>query len=370
MSVSYGGDKITFDDGTSIASGLSHFRNRIINGAMEIDQRNAGASMVPVDAYTLDRWEVREDTDGAVTMQQISDAPTGFKNSARITITTADSSLTGTQRLFLRQVIEGNNVADLAWGTASAKTITLSFWVKSSVIGTFSGSLGNSGNARNYVFTYTINSANTWEYKTVTIPGDTSGTWLTDTGAGVNVFFTLGSGPDYTTSSPNSWVSGFRILASGSTSLIGTLNATWQVTGVQFEIGSYATTFERRAYGTELQLCQRYCQSYTYTTGTIISVGTTFGSAVGVFVLPFIVPLRNAPSLITIPTLGSGAGQWAVLLKGGGYPSTFGTIAAGTASPYQMRLDFSGMTSMFVDGSQAVTLYASGNPVVTVSAEY
>ena len=207
MSVSYGGDKITFDDGTSIASGLSHFRNRIINGAMEIDQRNAGASMVPVDAYTLDRWEVREDTDGAVTIQQISDAPTGFKNSARITVTTADSSLTTTQRLFFRQVIEGNNIADLAWGTASAKTITLSFWVKSSVTGTFSGALGNSGNARNYVFTYTINAANTWEYKTITIAGDTSGTWLTDTGAGVSVFFTLGSGPDYTTSSANSWIS-------------------------------------------------------------------------------------------------------------------------------------------------------------------
>lgn len=232
-------------------------KNRIINGDMRIDQRNAGASVAPTDAYTLDRWEVREDTDGAVTCQQVADAPSGFNYSAKITVTTADSSLSATQRLFMRQNIEGNNVADLAFGTASAATVTLSFWVKSSLTGTFGGSYVNGGSNRSYPFTYSISSANTWEKKTVTVAGDTTGTWATDSSTGLRVNFGLGAGTDYS-GTAGSWAAATYVTATSAVSVIGTLNATWQVTGVQLEVGSVATPFERRQYGQELALCQRY----------------------------------------------------------------------------------------------------------------
>ena len=158
MSVSYGGDKITFDDGTSIASGLSHFRNRIINGAMVIDQRNAGASITLTtgSTYPVDRWVGAEDTDGAMTAQRSTTAPEGFTNSVLLTTTTADASLGSSQYARFFQSVEGFNVADLGWGTANAKTITLSFWVQSSLTGTFGGSIYNNAFNRSYPFNYTI----------------------------------------------------------------------------------------------------------------------------------------------------------------------------------------------------------------------
>ena len=234
------------------------FRNRIINGQMTIDQRNAGASVTPTDAYTLDRWEVREDTDGAASAQQISDAPTGFSNSTIITTTTADASLTGVQRVLFSQYIEGFNTSDLNFGTANAVTVTLSFWVKSTLTGTFAGSLQNSARNRSYVFNYTISAANTWEQKSITITGDTTGTWIGATnGIGLRVNFALGVGPD-NTGTANSWQGSNLFSSSGATSVIGTLSATWQVTGVQLELGSTATPFDFRSIGTELALCQRY----------------------------------------------------------------------------------------------------------------
>lgn len=283
---------------------VTAFKNRLINGAMMIDQRNAGASVTPTDAYTLDRWEVREDTDGAVTCQQVADAPTGFIYSAKITTTTADSSLAATQRLLFRQPIEGTNVADLGFGTASASTVTLSFWVKSSLTGSFSGSLNNSGVARSYAFTYTISSANTWEQKTVTIPGDTSGTWLTNNGVGLNVYFGLGVGSDYT-GTANSWVTATRYSATGATSVIGTLSATWQVTGVQLEKGSTATSFDYRPYGTELQLCQRYYEqtdTISGFSGSPISIGLSATYSAG---LRWIVPKRAAPTVVIYNRAGT-----------------------------------------------------------------
>ena len=257
MSVSYGGDSIVFADGSVQSGGWTGMKNRIINGDMRIDQRNSGASTVPTDAYTLDRWEVREDTDGAVTCQQVADAPSGFVYSAKITTTTADASLTTTQRLFFRQPIEGNNIADLGFGSASASTVTLSFWVKSSLTGTFGGALSNQSSVRSYPFSYTISSANTWEQKTVTVAGDTAGTWQTGNGVGLSVSFGLGVGPDYS-GTAGAWVTATRYSTTGAVSVIGTLSATWQITGVQLERGSTASSFEYRSYGAELALCQRY----------------------------------------------------------------------------------------------------------------
>jgi hypothetical protein len=241
----------------------SFLRNRIINGDMRIDQRNAGAS-VTMNAsvlYTVDRWFSFEDTDGVMTAQQITSAPSGFSNATRCTTTTADASLGATQRVIFGQRIEGFNVADLGWGTASAQTVTLSFWVRSSLTGTFGGSLSNVA-ARSYAFTYTISAANTWEQKTVTIPGDTSGTWNTTSSTGIQVVFGLGVGSTYS-GTAGAWAASDLNSATGAVSVIGTLSATWDLTGVQLEVGTAATPFERRQYGQELALCQRYYENVT-----------------------------------------------------------------------------------------------------------
>jgi hypothetical protein len=235
------------------------FKNRIINGAMVIDQRNAGASVTLTAStlYIVDRFGGVEDTDGGMTCQQVSQAPEGFTKSIVFTTTSADASLGSTQYCVGVQRIEGNNVADLGWGTALAKTVTLSFWVRSSLTGTFSGSLVNSAADRSYPITYTISAANTWEQKSVTVAGDTSGTWLTDNGIGIRVHFSLGSGSSYS-GTAGAWASSLFFGATGATSVVGTNGATFYITGVQLEKGSTATSFDYRPYGTELALCQRY----------------------------------------------------------------------------------------------------------------
>ena len=292
MSVSYGGDKITFDDGTSIASGLSHFRNRVINGAMEIDQRNAGASLAitnNVMTYTVDRWAIFENASMAFSAQQSSTAPAGFTNSLLVTTTTS-ASAGSSDRSQLEQRIEGFNVDDLSWGTANAKTVTLSFWIRSSLIGQFGGALQNNNGSRAYPFSFTINSADTFEYKTITIPGDTTGTWLTTNGIGLAVIFDLGMGSSLLGPS-GSWAGSDYRGATGDTKLSGTLNATLYLTGVQLEVGSYATTFERRPYGTELALCQRYFYN-------LVAAAASGASTTKIeFYYQHPVPMRAAPTL-------------------------------------------------------------------------
>jgi hypothetical protein len=273
-------------------------RNRIINGDMRIDQRNDGAAVTANAAYPVDRFQVSNGTDGAFSAQQDSSAPTGFIKSTKITITTADTSLTGAQALSLVQRIEGFNVADLGWGTANAQTVTLSFWVRSSLTGTFGGALRNSGGNRSYPFTYSILTADTWEYKTVTIVGDTSGTWLTDNNTGIILLFTLGAGPDRS-GTAGAWNSNQNSSATGAVSVIGTLNATWYITGVQLEAGSVATPFERRPYGMELALCQRY---YLIKTSIVNTSGQAFSNTID-----YPVTVRALPTLITTFNAGTGA---------------------------------------------------------------
>jgi hypothetical protein len=239
----------------------SSWRNRIINGSMTIDQRNAGASVTPTDgSYTLDRFKIRVSQASKLTVQQNAGSvtpPDGFTNYLGVTSSSAYSVVSGDYFIVV-QDIEGFNTADLNWGSASAKTVTLSFWVRSSLTGTFSGALRNSAANRSYVFSYTINSANTWEYETITIPGDTTGTWVGATnGIGISVILNLASGSTYSTTA-GSWAAGNYTGATGATSVVGTNGATFYVTGVQLEAGSAASPFEYRQYGTELSLCQRY----------------------------------------------------------------------------------------------------------------
>ena len=248
--------------------GFVNMKNRIINGAMVIDQRNAGASVtLGLGTYTIDRWGGSENTNGAMTAQQNTSAPAGFVNSLKFTTTTADGSIVAGGYTTAYQAIEGYNVADLNWGSANAKTVTLSFWVRSSLTGTFGGSIVNSATNRSYPFTYSISVADTWEQKSVTIAGDTSGTWNTTNGVGMYIFWGLGVGSTYN-GTAGSWSGNYYLSATGATSVIGTLNATFYITGVQLEVGSTATNFDTRSYGQELLLCQRYY--------TLIAKGANF----------------------------------------------------------------------------------------------
>ena len=302
---------ITFSDGSAQTSATQPFQNRIINGAMVIDQRNAGASVTPTNGqYTLDRFviSIGGGETGKLSIQQNAGSvtpPAGFTNYLGVTSLSAYTVPTANWFSLLHE-IEGLNVGDLAWGTANAKTITLSFWVRSSLTGTFGGALNNSGNSRNYPYTYTISVANTWEYKTVTIAGDTTGTWLTTNGIGIQVGFALGAG---TTESgtAGAWTATRAFSATGATSVVGTNGATFYITGVQLEVGSTATSFDYRPFGTELALCQRYaCSSFPSgtawgqnagTTGAfsyiVMVSGTTAGFGVS---MPFPVAMRASPT--------------------------------------------------------------------------
>jgi hypothetical protein len=255
----------TFNSTVSInggsASGYTGYKNRIINGGMVIDQRNNGASVTPtVGGYnTVDRWAAQLSLPSKYSIQQNAGAvtpPAGYSTYLGITSSSAYSILTS-DYFAISQFIEGLNVADLAWGTASAATVTLSFWVRSSLTGTFGGALVNSAQNRSYPFSYTISAANTWEQKSITIAGDTSGTWLTTNGIGIRVWLSFGMGATYS-GTAGAWTGSAFYSATGATSVVGTSGATFYVTGVQLERGSNATSFEFRDYGRELIMCQRY----------------------------------------------------------------------------------------------------------------
>ena len=267
------------------------FRNRIINGDMRIDQRNAGASVSTGTAgtyvYTLDRWAYYASVASKYTVQQNAGSvtpPVGYTNYLGVTSTSA-YSVGASEQFNINHRIEGFNTADLAWGTASAQTVTLSFWVRSSLTGSFGGFITNSGAARFYPFSFSISSANTWEQKTVTISGDTTGTWLTNNGTGIWVSFSLGAGSSVS-GTGGAWTSSSFLQPTGSTSVVGTNGATFYITGVQLEAGSVATPFERRDYGRELMMCQRYFQLITAQT-----VLSRYSSTNEFSAMPFALPV-------------------------------------------------------------------------------
>ena len=238
-------------------------RNRVINGDMRIDQRNAGASVTPTNAtntYVVDRWSYYVSQPSKLTSQQSTVVPTGFTNSLLTTSSSAYS--VGINDLFIvRQKVEGFNAADFGWGAAGAQSITVSFWVRSSLTGTFGGAIKNDDATRAYPFSYAISSANTWEQKSLTVLGDTTGTWLKNSSTGIQLVFGLGAGSNFS-GTAGAWASGDIHSATGATSVVGTSGATFLLTGVQLEPGTVATPFERRSYGQELALCQRYFQTF------------------------------------------------------------------------------------------------------------
>jgi hypothetical protein len=290
-----GTNGLTFPDTSKQYNSYYSFKNRIINGAMVIDQRNAGASVGTGsgnDVYTLDRWQAVYGANNKYTIQRSTTTAAGFINSLLVTSSAATATSAG-DIYHIGQTIEGFNVSDLGWGTANAQTVTFSFWARSSLTGTFGGALQNSANNRSYPFTFLISAANTFEYKTVTIAGDTSGTWLTDNGSGIKVRFNLGSGSTYS-GTAGAWAASDFRNATGAISVLATNGATLYITGVSFEKGIVATSFDYRPYGTELALCQRYCRTLPATTSVGFSAGTNLLYSGGSF---SIASMRAAPTL-------------------------------------------------------------------------
>lgn len=280
---------------------LAGLRNRIINGAMTIDQRNNGASVTPsaiaTRTYLTDRWAVLPAVASKLTFQQVADAPTGFKNSLKITVA-SQYAPAATEYFSFIQAIEGFNCIDLAFGTASASAVCVSFWVKGSVAGTYSVSLRNSAVASSYVGTVSVTTS--WAKQTITLTGDTTGTWLTDSGVGLYLTFDLGSGTNFNTTA-GAWQAGNFLRTSGSVSFVNqTAGATLNITGVQLEIGSVATPFEQRPYGMELALCQRYYQEVC-SPGTssqyFLSGGMMQSTTAAAVMYRAVVPFRANPTL-------------------------------------------------------------------------
>jgi hypothetical protein len=324
-------------------------RNLIINGAMQVAQRGTSSStLTSSQVYYLDRFFAVEDTDGTMTIQQSSTSPTDFQYSALLTTGTADTSLAATQLCYVGQKLEGLNVAHLNWGTANAKTVTLSFYVRSSLTGTFGGAFANNAFNRSYPFTYSISSANTWEKKTITVAGDTTGTWPTDNSASIQVFWGLGVGSTYS-GTAGAWVGSGNISATGATNVIGTASATFHITGVQLELGEQDTPFEHRSFGDELARCQRYYHRldsanangnyYRYNSQRNTSTTGTAGS----YHMP--VTMRATPSVSTTGT----ASNYAITHSGGNTAcSSTPAIGGDGSGPELVNLEVnvaSGLTS-------------------------
>jgi len=298
----------TFNDGSLQGAAASPYvlKNRIINGDMRIDQRNAGASITPTDIgggnYTLDRWLGYGSVASKFSVQQNAGSvtpPTGFTN--YLGCTSLSAYTVGSSEFFqVSQAIEGYNMADFAWGTANAKTVTLSFQVYSSLTGTFGGAIQNSAQNRSYPFSYTISSANTWTTISITIAGDTSGTWLTTNGVGAYIRFAIGAGTTLS-GTAGSWSGTSYKSVTGAISVVGTNGATFYITGVQLEQNTSATPFERRLYGQELINCQRYFQQITGNASANTALGSGFSSSAN----ELFAYLKLSTSMRTAPTFTS-----------------------------------------------------------------
>lgn len=350
----------------SLAQGGSNnvtMRNRLINGAMVIDQRNAGALVSSATGYTLDRWTMNTNQNARLNIRQNYNSvtpPAGFTNYLGI-VSTGAATVGSTDYSQLQQNIEGYNWADLGWGTANAKTVTLSFWVYSSLTGTFSGSFRDAGTySYAYPFSYTISSANTWTYISITVPGPTAGigTWATNNIVGMQVLFNLGCGSSFLATA-NSWQAGIAAGVTGSVNVVATNGATWYITGVQLEAGTTATPFEQRLYGTELALCQRYYSQYFLNTSTYAdlimqAVSTTQGQGS----ILFKVSMRAAPTVTKVGTLtlqGTGSASYS---SGAFYPTTEGTA-----------FQFTGATTFTTSGNACTVYTSTANSGLTFSAE-
>ena len=366
-----GTDGVQFNDASLQGAAASPYvlKNRIINGAMVISQRyGTSSSTMTSNVYSLDRYFNYFSSSGTATVQQSTTAPTGFVNSMVYTVGTADTSVGAGDYVEFEQRIEGYNVADLGFGTANAKTVTLSFWVRSSLIGTYCVNLRNNANNRAYIAEYTISVANTWEQKTVTIAGDTTGTWVTDNSTGLTVGFALMAGSTYQQAAGSWGATSYGFASSNQVNWMATSSNTFYITGVQLEQNTSATPFERRLYNQELANCQRYYQTLPFD-GGYVAVGAVINtSSVRGPLFQLNVNMRAAPT-ITLPTAGSGAGQLHYTTGSGAVPGTIGTNSALGVQVNSFRVEGDTYTSMFTAGQTSLLRLGSGGASITASAE-
>ena len=356
----------TLDSNLQAKQGMS-FKNRLINGACQIDQRNNGASITANDnTYAVDRFQFQCSQSSKMTATQGNTSgaalAAGFNKCLSVTSSSAYTLLTG-DYFTVRQKIEGYNVVDLQFGTSSAKTITFSFWVFSSLTGTFGGAVQNSGAARSYPFTYTISSAYTWEYKTVTVAGDQSGTWGSTNGTGLILNFGLGVGTQYS-GTANAWAGTDYESATGATSVVSTNAAQWAITGVQLEVGTQATNFDVRSYGTELQLCQRYCEVWTAVSSSLNELSTSvWGSSTNAHApIMFTVAKRTTASVTLSAATDFYNEQVGVAWRQAGSVSVGGTI-----TQYGFELQLNGLTGGTTGYAGTIAISNSGK--IIASAE-
>jgi hypothetical protein len=348
------------DDSTSQLFG---FRNRIINGDMQIAQRvsfpdtQPGASLSGY--YTVDRWFNVFNSAGTWTLSQSNTAPPGFARSLKYDNTTADASLGASDEIILTQRIEGFNLQDFAYGTASAKPVTLSFWVRSNRTGTYTVEFDQFGD-RQISRTYTIDSANTWEYKTLTVPGDVSGSIDNDNSAEYQILFWLGAGSNLTSGTLNTsgWASvtnANRVSSSQVNMASSTVNE-WFITGVQLEVGEVATPFERRPYGTELALCQRYFENLQT---AVFGSGFFELNTKAIYFVPYAIK-RASPS-ITFSASTNFAIYWT------GTTSASTAITADTIGVQSARINVDGADGS--DGQATILVNFTGSAIISISAE-
>jgi hypothetical protein len=361
-----GSQGITFNDASLQGAAASPFglKNRLINGDMRIDQRAAGASVTitstVADTYTLDRWAAYGSAASKFSVQQDAAAvtpPVGFNDYLGVTSLSA-YSITSGDIFRISQFIEGYNIADLAWGTANAKTVTLSFWVRSSLTGTFGGAISNSAYNRGYPFSYTISAANTWEFKTLTITGDTTGTWLTTNGMGMRVNFSVGTG-SANSGTAGAWQANGMVSSTGAVSVVGTSGATFYITGVQLEVGSTATPFERRMYTNELQLCQRYYWRFSGGAFTGIGSGAANNSTAGNAFIKHPVTMRAGPTYTN--------GGMNVNNSTGNYPVT--SISGAYSGPDSAFLPLSVASGLTTNQAFMLTINSAGTGYLEATAE-
>jgi len=333
---------------SSPAGGPYVGKNRIINGNTAIDQYLSGGTIVPsatsANVYIIDRWAAFISQASKVTFGQNYGAvtpPVGFSNYLGAKVTTT-ISLGANDFSLIDQRIEGYNIADLNWGSANAKSVTLSFWAYSSATGSFGGAIRNSAQNRSYAFTYSIPVANTWTYATITIPGDTSGTWLTTNGVGMDLMFSLGMGTTYSTTA-SVWTAGNFASATGAVNLLGTLNATFYITGVQLEAGTIATPYEFNQYQAQLAQCQRYFQTYIDPPFTGVFSSATLANRCS---MPLIVTMRATPTYV----IGSGTTR----LYDGSATGAVTGVAASYLSNQRAQFDFNASGGGFTTGRPAI----------------
>ena len=336
-------------------------RNLIINGDMRIDQRNAGASVSSNNSYAVDRLRNVFTSSGSFTAQQSTTAPDNFTNSVVWTVGSA-ASATSSQVANMQYRLEGNTLYQLGLGTSAAKTMTLSFWVRSSVTGTYCAAFINSAADRAYVAEYTISSANTWEQKSITLTGDTSGTWLTTNGIGLRIQFDLGSGSDYNATA-NTWVGANDFRTTNQTDFINNAGATFYITGVQLEVGSTATDFENLPYDVQLARCQRYYLHIDLTNTTRNFSGLAVNSGQCLWTGSFTYPMRVVPSLITSGTFS----DYASISGSGTISSMTNLTIASTSGTQYFFINGTGMSGMTTN--QGYFFRATTDTFVAFSAE-